>query len=83
MNVPLPDGWRQHSYNDYTGELVYRNGAIELTVEHDVSDEPPTFTVQIADEESETFSDKEIAHRYVLGTMLKYSSDTEAPAETA
>ena len=83
MNVPLPDGWKQHSYNDYTGELVYLNGAIELTVEHAVSDDPPTFTVQIADEKSRTFSDKEIAHRYVLGTMLEYSHDTETSAETA
>ena len=83
MTVPLPDGWRQHSYNDYTGKLVYLNGATELVVERDVTDDPPTFTVQVADEESETFSDKEIAHRYVLGTMLKYSSDTEASAETA
>ena len=83
MTVPLPDGWRQHSYNDYTGKLVYLNGATELVVERDVTDDPPTFTVQVADEDSETFSDKEVAHRYVLGTMLQYSSDTEASAETA
>lgn len=79
-NVPLPGEWVQDSYNGFTGKIVYTNYKDKISVVRDVTDEPPTFTVSVADEDEQTFGSMKTAYRYTIGAMLQHSEEAKDDA---